>query len=124
MLCDKCHQRESIIRISIITEGKKASLNLCNECLKQLVFNASSINDVSSTYIEVIINLLSEYLTDIVNDEDFELNIDRDNETGQYNMEDSIHDLQNRLDVAVEEENYEYAAILRDRIIELKKGDR
>ncbi len=123
MVCDKCNQRDSIIRVSIITKGEKTSLNLCNECLKHLVFNSSAINNVSTVYIEVIINLISEYLSDIVNDENFELDIDKDNETEQYSMDDSLDELQNRLDMAVKDENYEYAVILRDRIIALKKGD-
>jgi len=125
MLCDKCNQRESIIRISIVTDGEQVSLTLCNECLKQLVFNSSLVENVSSVYIKVIVNLLSDYLSDLFSDEDFELKVDKDKnrETEQYRPEDSIDDLQNKLDIAVIEENYEYAAILRDRIIELKKGD-
>ena len=38
-------------------------------------------------------------------------------------IEISIMNLQKRLDLAVKEENYEFAAKLRDRIIELKKGN-
>ncbi|MFO7889463.1 MAG: UvrB/UvrC motif-containing protein [bacterium] len=127
------------------------SLHLCSICLKQLSVNSSFSDNISSIYVEILISLLSKHITDKYNDinflsndeinsweheqkdffelesyedqyDNFALNINSSKENRKSNTESSIMNLQKRLNSAVKEENYEYAAILRDRISELKKA--
>lgn len=149
MLCDKCHEHESIVRITLVIEEKSISIRLCKTCLKKLSVSSSIFENISSIYVELMISLLSKYLTDKYNFTNF--NSDNDinsweseqdeflgfdlyenqyenlefnhrnlQENIQSNTEFTIVNLQKRLSNAVKEENYEYAAILRDRIIELR----
>lgn len=150
MLCDKCHGHESNVRITLITENKSVSIHLCNTCLKKLTVSSSIFKNISSIYVELMISLLSKYLTDKYNYTDSTSNndinnwepeqeefLEFDSYENQYdnfkvnsrssqenkisNTENIIMNLQRRLHNAVKEENYEYAAVLRDKIIELKK---
>lgn len=152
MLCDNCNKQEPIIKITVITREKSISVYLCENCLEQLKLNSPVFNDISSVYVEIIIGLLTEYLSNQTQDDDFtneneslswESNdddfLEYDSYENQFGNEDyhfkkrrssklsdveaSIMNLQRRLDLAVKEENYEFAAKLRDKIIELKRRD-
>ncbi len=150
MLCDKCNKRESIVRITVLTDGKSKMLSLCEKCLEQQGIDSLIINNIASIYGGIILDLLSKYLSFKVNNDDFlkdgeicswEIDEEFHQEFNQYEnqsnnnnfhaeineenkssrVEISTHNLQKRLDQAIEEENYELAAKLRDKIIELKR---
>ena len=152
MLCDNCHKQDPIIKITVITNEKSISVYLCDKCLEKLKLNSPVFNDISSMYVEIIIGLLSEYLSNQTEEDELtdesesfswesdeddllefdtyenQFNNDESNRGKRQNgklsgIEISIMNLQKRLDLAVKEENYEFAAKLRDRIIELKKGN-
>jgi len=139
MLCDNCHKQDPIIKITVITNDKSISVYLCDKCLEQLKLNSPVFNDISSMYVEIIIGLLSEYLSSQTEEDDDDDLLEFDTYENQFindeshggkrlngklsEIEISILNLQKRLDLAVKEENYEFAAKLRDRIIELKKGN-
>ena len=71
MLCDNCNEQDPIIKITVITHEKSISVHLCEECLEQLKLNSPVFNDISSVYVEIIISLLSEYLSNQTGDDDF-----------------------------------------------------
>lgn len=168
MLCEKCHQREAVVKFTQVIGNEKTTLNLCKACAEKQGLGNPLI-DISKVFGKIIIAILGEHIT-AQTDEDVKK---MDEGTGcercgllwsdfkktgrlgcphcydtymeqlkvllrrlhgsnkhigkQIKKEksvtpDSLNTLQKKLKKAIEREEYEVAAEMRDRIRELKRA--
>jgi protein arginine kinase activator len=161
MICEKCHQREALVKFTQVIGDEKKTLNLCTSCMEKQGLDNPMI-DISKVFGKIIVALLSEHLIsqsqESVTEEDKKLicpvchlswadfkkmenlgcpncykafsrqlnvllrRIHGNNKHFGSNIQtiektkESIPILKKKLKEAVQDENYEMAAELRDRI--------
>ncbi len=62
MLCDKCYQREAVVKFTQVIGNEKNTLNLCKSCAEQQGLN-NPLVDISKVFGKIIIAILGEHLT-------------------------------------------------------------
>ena len=76
MICEKCHQREAVVKFTQVIGDAKKTLNLCTSCLEKQGLDNPLI-DISKVFGKIIVALLTEHLTsksqDSVTEEDKKL---------------------------------------------------
>lgn len=131
MLCDKCGKNEANIHVSRIVNGVKVEHNLCSECAGMAagmfgIFPLSSLfGDMRDIGLIGIVGNMNSQPKTPMEEKDFEamgLQLPSNGTVVDLNAEQMIEELNMRLKRAVDRENYEQAAELRDKICKLK-GD-
>ena len=61
MLCEKCHQREAVVKFTQVIGSKKTTLNLCKVCAEKEGLTNPML-DISKVFGKLIIAILSEHL--------------------------------------------------------------
>jgi len=61
MLCEKCHQKEAVVKFTQIVGDQKKALNLCRVCMENQGLS-SPLADLSKIFGKLIIGILSEHL--------------------------------------------------------------
>ncbi|PWM39002.1 MAG: hypothetical protein DBX46_01225 [Clostridiales bacterium] len=129
MKCEKCGKNEAVIRCIQIIGGKKTVMNLCESCAREdLIGDVSTrlLNDLCALSALLGGNETGSTTPDMAKAaEDFYdktvkipvIESSTDTSVTTYDLD----ALEGMLKEAVEEENYEYAATLRDRIKDLKQ---
>jgi protein arginine kinase activator len=62
MLCDKCKQREAVVKFTQIIGNEKSVINLCKSCVEEQGLN-NPLVDISKVFGKLIIGIISEHLT-------------------------------------------------------------
>lgn len=62
MLCEKCHNREAVLKFTQIIGEEKKSLNLCKTCAEEQGLSNPMV-DISKVFGKLILAILSEYLS-------------------------------------------------------------
>ena len=62
MICEKCHQREAVVKFTQVVGNEKKTLNLCTACVEKQGLDNPLI-DISKVFGKIIVALLSEHLT-------------------------------------------------------------
>jgi protein arginine kinase activator len=62
MICEKCHQREAVVKFTQVIGDEKKTLNLCSSCVEKQGWDNPLI-DISKVFGKIIVALLSEHLT-------------------------------------------------------------
>ena len=61
MLCEDCHQREAMVKITQVIGSDKKTINLCKDCAEKQGLN-NPLFDISKVFGKIIIAILSEHL--------------------------------------------------------------
>ena len=61
MLCEKCHQREAVVKFTQVIGNKKTTLNLCKVCAEKEGLTNPML-DISKVFGKLIVAVLSEHL--------------------------------------------------------------
>jgi len=61
MLCEKCHQREAVVKFTQVIGTEKKTLNICDVCAEKQGLSNPMV-DISKVFGKIIIAILSEYL--------------------------------------------------------------
>lgn len=162
MLCEKCHQREALVKFTQFIGDEKKALNLCKACAEEQGLSNPLI-DISKVFGKLVIAILSEHLSSKTDqlvskeedkrvcsgcglswmdfkttgrlgcpqcydtyNEDMKKLLRRLHGSNRHigkpllkttgNNKESIRSLKKKLQKAIEKEEYELAAELRDRI--------
>jgi len=147
MLCENCHQKEANVKISKLIGSEKIMMIFCLDCAKQDCVS-SLLSELSKKFGNNISILINKHLSkkavqfrqsfqfgipecfDTVYDQqqiplwkinknNFQI-VDKNN-IMRFSNENSTDDLEHKLEIAIQQENYELAAKLRDRIREIKR---
>jgi len=62
MLCEKCYQREAVVKFTQVIGNEKNTLNLCKLCAEQQGLS-NPLVDISKVFGKIIIAILGEHLT-------------------------------------------------------------
>lgn len=141
MKCMKCNKNEANVYISKNINGKVTKQCLCSECAKDVnmkqfvdidkvlarMFNSNEMfnrsNSMFDTFFDdfAMIDNMFEIPEIIENSEEEDtIRIDKNNQVGSKKVskerKESIDDLKHQLEIAIKEERYEDAAVLRDKI--------
>jgi len=168
MLCEKCLQREAVVKFTQVIGNEKTTLNLCKTCAEKQGLS-NPLVDISKVFGKIIIAILGEHVASQTDEDVKKMDEGADCErcgllwsdfkkTGRLGcshcydtymeqlkvllrrlhgsnkhigkqikkekseIPDSLDTLQKRLKKAIEKEEYEVAAEIRDRIRELKRA--
>jgi protein arginine kinase activator len=61
MLCEDCHQREVMVKITQVIGSDKKTINLCKDCAEKQGLN-HPLFDISKVFGKIIVAILSEYI--------------------------------------------------------------
>lgn len=151
MLCEQCGVKEAEINIISVVNGERRVLHLCRECAEdrlrldnvtnivKMSFSTEGLKDIEQAFRDLLMPVLHSLphepgrhicphcgglLPDSMfgKEEQEEKKQEISQEYGVMNAEEELTELSKRMAAAVKEENYEFAARLRDRITELKES--
>ncbi len=168
MLCEKCHQREAVVKFTQVIGNEKTTLNLCKACAEKKGLS-NPLVDISKVFGKIIIAILGEPITSQMDGDVKEMeegtgcercgllwsdfkktgrlgcphcyetymeqlkvlirrlhgsnkHIGKKIKKGKGKNRVSLDTLKKRLKKAIEKEEYELAAEIRDHIREIKRS--
>jgi len=133
MLCQDCGQRVSTVVFTEVREGRKETLHLCQNCVAERGIPSPALNDpvhVDQVFRDLLGRLGEEEGSyNGSHPLDAEIHGSEEHLGKAYShgpdlsREQDMDDLQQDLRAAVEREDFEMAASLRDRIQHMEDGD-
>lgn len=133
MICDKCHLKEASVMVNHVINGHTSVFHFCERCAQEqgLLGMGRLLFKIPMPNFGLVVpsNLYREAKgleEDTTLDSDFEELIQGPlllkEGVGETYLEQKIEELKREKDKAIKNEDYRSAAMLRDRIKELKNG--
>ena len=153
MLCERCGKGVAEVHLVKIFNGRRYEEHLCRSCAKEIVPSQNEGNSLRMSFSpetlaqmqEVLRNLLFPIMTELYEDRDEDISCPHCGKPIPYEFFDDVENMETedssqddvfsapiseieklnlQMEYAVQDENYELAAKVRDRLIELKKTNK